>query len=464
MRIAFISANRETMPDAVIPLGLLHVMAATPARHEKLFWDLCFEADPIATVVSNLREHPPDVVAIGLRNLQNMDYTSITSNLDAYRTLIQAVRANSSAPIVLGGGGFSLEPRALMEDLGADYGVVGEGERAFAALLDELERPEPALPEIERVYYRAAGQLCFTGSRADQLPMDDFPRPDHRALSERYYTDYGIESLQTKRGCPLQCTYCTYPLIEGSNNRLRDPIKVANEFMALCEREDVAHLFIVDSVFNLPLRHAKDICRELVARGNRTPWTSYINPAAFDGELAELMVRAGAAGMEIGSDSGCDEMLDRLKKGFRTDKIRRLSALAGVHGLKDCHSFILGTTGETLEHVERTLDFVEDLDPFAAVMLVWVDDREVVNPHIELERRQFRDEIYERIGRRAERQPRWIVPKLGIRFDPRVFAALRRLGLRGPLWQHLDRLPAHELAAGAGMLARDRKSSWRMNF
>jgi len=43
MRIAFISANREQLPDAVIPLGILSVMAATPARHEKLFWDLCFD-------------------------------------------------------------------------------------------------------------------------------------------------------------------------------------------------------------------------------------------------------------------------------------------------------------------------------------------------------------------------------------------------------------------------------------
>ncbi len=368
------------------------------------------------------------------------------------------MRANSSAPIVLGGGGFSVTPQALMEDLGADFGIVGEGERAFATLLDVLERPEPVLREVERLYYRADGQLHFTGSCVDHLPINDLPPPDRRGLSERYYTEYGIESLQTKRGCPLHCTYCTYPLIEGSETRLRDPVKVANEFMALCAREDVAHLFIVDSVFNLPLRHAKDVCRELVARGNRTPWTSYVNPAAFDDELAELMARAGAAGMEIGSDSGCDEMLDRLRKGFRTDKIRRLSAIARAHGLRDCHSFILGTTGETLEHVERTLDFVEDLDPFAAVMLVWVDDNEVVNPKIELERRHFRDQIYERVGRRAKRQTRWVVPTLGIRFNPRDFAVLRKLGLRGPLWQHLDRPPARRLAAGSGPVARERTS------
>ena len=440
MKIAFISANRETLPDAVIPLGILSVMAATPAQHEKLFWDLCFEPDPLETVARNLRESQPDLVAIGLRNLQNMDYTNITTNLDAYREIIRTVRSNSPAPIVLGGGGFSVMPKALMEHLGADYGIAGEGERAFPQLLDELAKPEPVLGGVDGLYYRADGQVRFTGHSGRFLVLDDLPRPDRSKLPERYYSDYGIESLQTKRGCPLHCTYCTYPLIEGPKGRLREPGKVADEFMELCSRTGVEHLFIVDSVFNLPIRHAKAICRELESRGNRTPWTSYINPVAFDDELAEVMVRAGAVGMEIGSDSGCDEILDRLRKGFHTDKITRLSRISKAHGLKDCHSFILGTTGETLEHVEHTLDFVAELDPFAAVMLVWVEDTEVLDARTELERRRFRDAVYERVRERALQQPRWVVPRLGLRFNPRSFTVLRKHGMRGPLWQHLDRL------------------------
>jgi radical SAM superfamily enzyme YgiQ (UPF0313 family) len=450
MRIAFVSANRENMPDAVIPLGLLQVMASVPDRHEKLFWDLCFEDDPFATVARNLDERRPDLVAIGLRNIQNMDYTNITVNLDYYRRLVEAVRAHSAAPIVLGGGGFSVMPRELMEVLGADYGIAGEGERAFPSLLAELERPEPALGKIERLHYRVDGVLRANGSAPEPLEVDALPRADRSVLPERYYTEYGIESLQTKRGCPLRCDYCTYPLIEGSRTRMRDPARVADEFMAISSRPGVEHVFIVDSVFNLPPRHAKAVCRELVARGNRTAWTSYVNPLAFDDELAELMVRAGAAGMEIGSDSGCDEVLDRLHKGFRTDRIRRLSAIARAHGLKDCHSFILGTSGETLDHVERTLDFVEELDPFAALMLVWIDDHEVVDAAALKGRREFRDEVYARIAVRAARQPRWSVPRLGLRFDARTFAALRRHGLRGPLWQHLDRAPGARVAGPPG--------------
>lgn len=450
MRIAFISANRENMPDAVIPIGLLQVMASVPGRHEKLFWDLCFEDDPCATVARNLDEQRPDVVAIGLRNIQNMDYTDITLNVDYYRRLVATVRAHSSAPIVLGGGGFSVMPRELMELLGGDYGIAGEGERAFAALLEEIERPEPSLGHIERLHYRVDGVLRANGSAAEPLDVDALPRADRSVLTERYYEEYGIESLQTKRGCPLRCDYCTYPLIEGARSRMRDPARVADEFMAIGSRRGVDHVFIVDSVFNLPPRHAKAVCRELVARGNRTPWTSYVNPLAFDDELAGLMVRAGAAGMEIGSDSGCDEVLDRLNKGFGTDRIRRLSAIAKAHGLKDCHSFILGTRGETLDHVERTLDFVEELDPFATLMLVWVDDHEVIDAAALEERREFRDEIYARIGARAARQPRWSVPRLGMRFDPRMFAVMRRYGLRGPLWQHLDRAPAARLPGTVG--------------
>jgi tRNA A37 methylthiotransferase MiaB len=222
---------------------------------------------------------------------------------------------------------------------------------------------------------------------------------------------------------------------------MRKPASVADEFMDLSARDGVDHVFIVDSVFNLPPRHAKEVCRELEARGNRTPWTSYISPVAFDEELADLMARAGATGMEVGSDSGCDEILDRLRKGFHTGKISRLATIARDRGIKDCHSFILGTDGETLEHVERTLDFIEALDPFAAVLFVWVRDDEIHDADRKAAPDDFRDAIYERIALRAASQRRWIVPKLGIRFNERTFAVLRKFGMRGPLWQYLDRVP-----------------------
>jgi radical SAM superfamily enzyme YgiQ (UPF0313 family) len=443
MRVAFVSANRENMPDAVIPLGLLYVMAACPERHEKVLLDLCYEEEPLAFLEGRLAGFRPDLVAVGLRNIQNADYTGTATNLSFYRELLRSVRRVTAAPIAVGGGGFSVMPAELMEALRPDYGISGEGERALPQLLDALERGEPDLDAIDSLYRFVDDRVVHSPRRAPFLVLDDLAVPDRSLVDPRYYEDAAIDSVQTKRGCPLKCEYCTYPRIEGARGRLRDPARVAREFAMVREAHPgVRHVFIVDSVFNLPVRHAKDVCRALLEHENELPWTCYANPIGFDAELADLMRRARCVGMEIGSDSGCNEVLARLRKGFTVDEIRRIRDLSREAGLKDCHSFILGTEGESLDDVRRTLDFIADLEPYAAILLVWVDDREAVDEDYARRRRRLREEIHAVVRERAADQRRWVIPPLGIHFSERQFRLLRRAGCEGPLWQHL------ELAAG----------------
>ena len=68
MRIAFVSGNREKLPDACVPLGLLYVMASTPRRHERTLFDLCFEQEPEEAMKRWLERTPHDLVALGMRN------------------------------------------------------------------------------------------------------------------------------------------------------------------------------------------------------------------------------------------------------------------------------------------------------------------------------------------------------------------------------------------------------------
>jgi radical SAM superfamily enzyme YgiQ (UPF0313 family) len=441
MRIAFVSGNREKLPDAVIPLGLLYVMESTPSRHPRELIDLCFERDPEAALRARVETFRPDLVALGMRNIQNNDYSGVGDNLAYYSYLIRVTRAATDAPIVLGGGGFSVMPRELMEHLRPDYGISGEGERAFPQLLECLETGHP-LDGVGSLHYFREDQLASNPPERRFLDMNLLPSPSRRPVDSRYYTRFGIESVQTKRGCPLRCEYCTYPVIEGRVGRARDPHAVVDEmFRALDEQPEIRHFFVVDSVFNLPRTHAKNVCRALVARRWTTPWTCYANPLGFDREMAELAREAGCAGMEIGSDSGCDEVLERLRKGFTTAEIRGLHELCTATGLPDCHTFILGTRGETLDDVRRTLDFIVDLDPFGAILMVWVDDFESLDPVLREQRTRLRERIHEILLEEKRRHPHWIVPPLGINFDGKLFKRLRRAGLHGPLWQHI-RLPS----------------------
>jgi radical SAM superfamily enzyme YgiQ (UPF0313 family) len=440
VKVAFVSGNREQLPDAVIPLGLLYLLASCPAHHDAVLWDLCFEQEPHAALAKRLGEFRPDLVALGIRNLQRNDYSGGRDNIECYRSLMHTIRAASSVPVVVGGGGFSVMPEGWMRELACDFGIVGEGERALAQLLGELEAPEPSFLAVPGLLHWVDGALVANPRARDFLDLDALPVPDRRQVDARYFERSRIESVQTKRGCSLDCAYCTYPTIEGRTVRARSPRRVVDELCALrALHPSTEHLFVVDSVFNLPPSHAKAVCRELCERGWSLPWTCYANPNGFDAELAALMVQAGCAGIEVGADSGCDHLLRTLRKGFDTAALRQLHVVATEAGLRDCHTFMLGTPGESLDDVRRTLDFMVELDPFATIVMIWTDDAEAGAPAVEPARRELRAGIVRLLEQHATRRPRWVVPATGLNFEPKLFAALRKMGLRGPLWQHLDR-------------------------
>jgi radical SAM superfamily enzyme YgiQ (UPF0313 family) len=442
MRVALVSGNREKLPDAVIPFGLLHVAASIPARHTRGFIDLCFEDDPCSALSERLLEFQPDLVAIGMRNIQNTDYSGMTNMISYYEELIETARQTTSAPIVIGGSGFSVIPKELMETLRPDYGISGEAEQAFPALLEALESGS-GFDAIGNLHRFEDETLIVNRPPKGFLDMRTLPRPDRSLVDPRYYERYGIDSLQTKRGCPLRCDYCTYPIIEGRIGRTREPADIVDELEFLADKPGVEHVFIVDSVFNLPRTHAKAVCREMIDRDNQMPWTCYANPLGFDAELADLMHRAGCSGMEVGSDSGYDPVLEKLRKGFTTRHIRDLHTLSLEYDVPDCHTFLLGTPSEDFDDVLRSLDFIVDLDPFSAILMAWVDDYEALDEDLARKRHALRERIHRLLDDNKDEFPWWSIPSLGVNYSPELFSALREHGLHGPLWQHLrGRAPA----------------------
>ena len=440
MRIALVSGNREKLPDPTIPIGILSVMANIPKRHETVLIDLCFEGEPLAFLSAQIKSFSPDLVGVGMRNLQSADYSDTTRSIRHYEQILETIRRGTTAPIVLGGSGFSVMPSALMSRLRPDFGISGEGELAFSALIQALEEGED-LDTIGNLYRLDGKRVVSNGPSSEFLDLDTLHTIDRDYVAPLYYAESGIDSLQTKRGCPLQCDYCTYPTIEGRVGRLRSPQLVVDELIEITEHDPAAnHVFVVDSVFNLPIRHAKAVCREIIARGVTIPWTCYANPLGFDRELAELMVEADCAGMEVGSDSGSDASLLRLRKGFTTARIREFHSMAETAGIPDCHTFLLGTPGEDFDDVRRTLDFIVDLNPFAAILTAWIDDYESLDSVLAGKRQRLRDSVLELLDAHRNDFPWWSMPSLGVNYGAALFGALRRRGFEGPLWQHMRAL------------------------
>lgn len=444
MRVLLISANREKLPSPVVPLGVLSVAGALRDAHEVAVVDLCFDDSPLDTIAQSIERFSPDAVGIGLRNLHSNAYDGTDELVEEYADVSRTVRKNSLAPIIIGGAGFSLQPERLLERLGGDYGVIGEGELALREVVGALSqgrRPSKMTRAGAAAATLAPTTLLRKARLAAQSDLDLLPPPARDLVDPRYYEWDGTDNIQTKRGCAFLCAYCDYPDLEGNRVRVRDPEKIADEVLARSKVPGVRHVFFVDSVFNVPRAHALALCRALIARGSPVPWTCYLTPATFNEELACAMAQAGCVGVEVGSDAGTERMLSRLRKPFHLRDIVRTRELLVRYGIHDCHTFVLGALDETPDEVRATLEFVDRIDPDLAMFIAFMEDRESMTLH----RARHRDAILEILMKEAPRRSGWIVPELGIRFSSEISALLRRKGLTGPSWLYLARLRRRHL-------------------
>jgi radical SAM superfamily enzyme YgiQ (UPF0313 family) len=456
LRVLLISANTEKLPDPVFPIGAAY-MAAVAARHGHAVdtLDLCFLDALQPALDAKVDAVDPQVIGISLRNLDSSSYPLNTSYIDDYRALVTALRARSPAPIVLGGAGFTVMPRTILEYLGADVGVVGEGELAFPWVLQQYVDGAAlaATPEYrcERVN---GGVLVTPVARIKHLDLTGMPMRE-RFDMDTYYQRGGALNIQTKRGCYFECVFCSYPLIEGSKVRLRSAEAVVDEMQMTRETHGVRHWFFVDNIFNLPMRHAKDICEAIAARRLDIEWSGYLNPKFIDDELCRLMAASGCKAIEFGTDSGSAAMIANLKKEFDADDLRRASALCHKHGLKFCHSLIFGGPGETLQTVSETIDLMDEVRPTAVIAMTGIrilpgtgmveiarrdgqidDDDNLLYPRFYISP-NLGGALIERIESHARAHANWIAPGKGIKTDVQVLQRLRERRIRGQLWRLL---------------------------
>jgi len=454
VRILFVSVNRESVPYPVAPLGVAYVAgAARSAGHEVRLLDLCFSESVEADVAGVVGQFAPELIGISIRNVDNLTYPAPVSYLDEILAAVTSLRRHSQAPIVAGGPGFSIFPERLLAALDLECGVIGEGEETFCAIARCLQdrREVPRLPNL----IRRGEDARRVARRLGHFAENGWPARD-LLDNARYLTLGGMANLQTKRGCPFGCTYCTYPQIDGPSLRLRPPANVADEMAAMVEEAHVDEAFFVDDIFNQPYDHALGICEEIVARRLRVGWTCFATPIGMTPELARAMKRAGCRGVEFGADAASPSILRALGKPFAQEDLRVAAHACREAGLPAAYYLIFGGPGETAETLAETCDLIDDLRPQAVLAFVGIriypntplhglavsegviaEEDDLLLPRFYISSRIGEGELTAAVGAHAKGRSNWVVPALGIRSDPALLALLRRSGRRGPLWDLL---------------------------
>jgi radical SAM superfamily enzyme YgiQ (UPF0313 family) len=357
MRVLLISANTEKINILPLPLGLNCVAVATRnAGHDVRLLDLMAEKDNRLAIAEVIESFLPEVIGVSVRNIDDQNMAPPRFLLDQVKKVIDDCRTLSSVPIILGGAGYSIFPESALEYLEADMGIQGEGEMALPVLLGRIQRSVD-LMGMPGLYLRGYG---LQGERRYADDLDQLPLPDVNMWPT--YTpsdDFGIP-IQTRRGCPMDCSYCSTALIEGRSIRWRSPEFVIEN---IARHVDAGYkmFYFVDNTFNLPLSYAKDICRKIIDSKLGISWRCIFYPGKVDAELVNLLATAGCKEVSLGFESGSVPILRMMNKKFNLDAIRRTSEMLRAGGIKQLGFLMLGGPGETKESAKQSLAFADSL-------------------------------------------------------------------------------------------------------
>jgi len=343
-RIFFISSNTMTDPYPVYPLGMAVVAGAlTRAGHDVLQYDMLAHEYSLPQLLQQINDFAPDVLAISLRNIDNVDSFSGEDGwyLKEVKELIADIRQVVNIPVVVGGPALTILPEEIAAYLQVDYAVIGEGERSMPELVAELAAGKN-VPQVVQ--------------RSTPLPGDSFSPPLYqRELVDYYLQQSGMVNLQTKRGCPHRCSYCSYPHLEGTQFRHRSPGLVVDELERLKREHGVERVFFTDSVFNDPRKEYLRLVEEMLSRDLGMGWAAFFRPQHLDRKELALMKRAGLYALELGTDAASDQTLAGLDKRLTFADIFAVNQACLEEQLPAAHFVMFGGPDEDGASLEEGL-------------------------------------------------------------------------------------------------------------
>lgn len=363
-KIDILLVNPNLMKPPVSPVAI-DIIAESLFKNRISFeiLDLAFtnSDEELKNSIQTLAGKEFHLIAVSVRNIDDSSFVSQDFTLEQTKKIIEQIRENNPAPIVVGGVGFSLFPQSVLKYLNADYGILGDGEKAVLELINCIK------DDIDPQFIH--GLVYKSGYNIVTNPPEFFDLSNEEPLSRRfvnnirYFQEGGMVGWETKRGCPNTCAYCADPIAKGKKIRMRSPKASAMELKNLLEMGiNVFHT--CDCEFNIPESHAIDICNEIInlGIGDKIEWFAYCSPAPFSEELAKLMKKAGCKGINFGADSTSDTLLMLLGRNHTKADILNAAKYCSGNNISAMFDLLIGGICETKETIKETIETMKNLD------------------------------------------------------------------------------------------------------
>ncbi|MEN3052316.1 MAG: radical SAM protein [Candidatus Methanosuratincola petrocarbonis] len=200
----------------------------------------------------------------------------------------------------------------------------------------------------------------------DCLPFVSKVYKKHLNIND-YWLDHTLNPMVqiiTSRGCPNSCTFCSWPEnLTGRKFRARNPKNIVDEMEWVQKNlPKVKEIFFEDDNFTTNKNRVLKFCDEILNRKLDVIWSCQTRPT-LDYETMKKMKDAGCRLLDVGYESGNDNILYNVKKGFLTKTSLNFAKNAKKIGLMVLGDFVFGLPGETENTIQQTIDFINTLQP-----------------------------------------------------------------------------------------------------
>jgi anaerobic magnesium-protoporphyrin IX monomethyl ester cyclase len=337
--------NADFNPRSSEPVTLEHMAGQ---GYDSYLANLRDSAMPIwREVKSAIEDFMPSVVGISAKT-QNYASASLVASI--------VKQIDPSILVVVGGPHPSMAGEKALDCPHFDVAAAGEGEETLVEILKALESGEN-LGVVRGIYFRKDGVICQTPPRLNLPDLDRLPHPHTAApLALKDYSSYPLGAFKfvfATRGCPYGCEFCGSRNIWSRKVRYRSARNVVDEIKGLM-RLGLSSVHFDDDTFGIAKKYIAELCGLLAAECPGLAWSCETTVNIIDEETVGLMKRAGCQSIQIGVESGNNEMLKKIQKNITIEKAMEAAALIRRHGIAVQTFFMAGFPEETEETLADT--------------------------------------------------------------------------------------------------------------
>ena len=374
LRILLYNPDNGVTQNFMPHLWMFLLQALTPSGHEVILIDGNTQPMSDAELVRFALDRKVGLVGIG----------AMTRMIAKAYRVADALRA-AGVPVVMGGPHVTEVPdEALGRDGGprhADALALGEADETWPLIVADAARgqlKETYVPLDAAGQERKPALEDYPAIPWDTLDLGHFNRiPGFlRPVMRKFgyaWESFHIIPIESGRGCPYGCEFCTVTGFFGDSIRFRSNQSIVDEMLRIKRRcadtRGKAAIFFVDDNFAINVKRTKALLRDIIAAGAQMSWVGQISANLLkDEELLDLIAASGGKWIFIGMESLDPANLASVNKNFNkpADYERVLQALAQRH-VYAITSFIFGLDNDTPGVGERTLSQIRQWPPVLPV-------------------------------------------------------------------------------------------------